>query len=69
MTTLTDKEILIGSVIDQIAQDLRDNDLTALSELLGHISDEKLKGYLPEEVFEDPNDYVGMGWIDSRGRP
>lgn len=23
---------------------------------------------LPEE-WEDPTDYVGMGWIDSRGRP
>ena len=22
----------------------------------------------PEE-WEDPSDYVGMGWIDSRGRP
>lgn len=22
----------------------------------------------PEEL-EDPSDYVGMGWIDSRGRP
>lgn len=23
---------------------------------------------VPEE-WEDPTDYVGMGWIDSRGRP
>jgi len=22
-----------------------------------------------EEVYEDPSDYVGMGWVDSRGRP
>ena len=22
----------------------------------------------PEE-WEDPSDYVGMGWVDSRGRP
>lgn len=29
---------------------------------------EELKGALPEE-WEDPTDYVGMGWIDSRGRP
>jgi hypothetical protein len=23
---------------------------------------------IPEE-WEDPSDYVGMGWVDSRGRP
>ena len=23
---------------------------------------------MPEE-WEDPSDYVGMGWVDSRGRP
>ena len=22
-----------------------------------------------EEEYEDPTDYVGMGWVDSRGRP
>jgi len=21
------------------------------------------------EEYEDPSDYVGMGWVDSRGRP
>jgi hypothetical protein len=23
----------------------------------------------PPEEWEDPSDYVGMGWVDSRGRP
>jgi hypothetical protein len=22
-----------------------------------------------DEDYEDPSDYVGMGWVDSRGRP
>jgi hypothetical protein len=22
-----------------------------------------------DEEYEDPSDYVGMGWVDSRGRP
>ena len=30
--------------------------------------DAKVQGALPEE-WEDPTDYVGMGWIDSKGRP
>jgi hypothetical protein len=30
--------------------------------------DAKTQKDAPEE-WEDPSDYVGMGWVDSRGRP
>jgi len=37
---------------------------------LGNYSASALTLYLEEEdVEEDPSDYVGMGWVDSRGRP
>ena len=32
--------------------------------------DAKMQALNPAlEEWEDPSDYVGMGWIDSRGRP
>lgn len=32
--------------------------------------DEKMQAQNPApEEYEDPADYVGMGWVDSRGRP
>jgi hypothetical protein len=44
-----DRENLIDSVIAQISADLELSDATALGELLEHLSDDVLEGYLEEE--------------------
>ena len=33
-----------------------------------HDADMQAKNPIPDE-WEDPTDYVGMGWLDSRGQP
>lgn len=57
---------LINAVLSQIKCDVDSEDMTAIEELVKHLPKNLLQGYLSE--FEDPSDYVGMGWIDSRGR-
>lgn len=42
------REELINEVLNQILQDVKDFDLTAIEELIKHIPDEALMGYLPE---------------------
>lgn len=45
---------LIDDVLNQILQDVKDFDLTAIEELIKNIPEEVLKAYLPEEVnYED----------------
>jgi hypothetical protein len=41
---------LIDDVLNQILQDAKDFDLTALEELIKNIPEDVLKAYLPEEV-------------------
>ena len=43
---------LIDDVLNQILQDTKDFDLTALEELIKNIPEDVLKAYLPEEVQE-----------------
>ena len=43
-----DRDALIDLVLIQIQDDLEGGDLSAVVELLGPLSDEWLKGYLPE---------------------
>jgi hypothetical protein len=31
--------------------------------------DARMAASPPPDEWEDPTDYIGMGWIDSRGRP
>ena len=42
------REELINLVLRQIRDDIEFGDLTAIAELLEPLSDEQLKGYLPE---------------------
>ena len=44
------KQQLIDDVLNQILQDVKDFDLTAIEELIKNIPEEVLIGYLPEEV-------------------
>jgi len=46
------RERLIEEVLNQVLQDVKDFDLTAIEELLRHIPDEVMMAYLPEEVIE-----------------
>jgi|LakMenE01Jun11ns_1017448.scaffolds.fasta_scaffold9912405_5 hypothetical protein len=41
---------LIDDVLNQILQDAKDFDLTAIEELIKNIPEDVLKAYLPEEV-------------------
>ena len=41
---------LVDRVLEQIVQDVRDGDLTAIEELLVYCDVEALKQYLPEEI-------------------
>lgn len=40
----------------------------AYASAAAHDAQVQAKNPAPEE-WEDPSDYIGMGWIDSRGRP
>ena len=44
------REDLINEVLNQILQDAKDFDLTAIEELIKNIPDEALMAYLPEEA-------------------
>jgi hypothetical protein len=44
------KEQLIDRVLDQIAHDVRIRDFTAIAELLEHVPENILEGYLPEDA-------------------
>jgi len=40
----------------------------AYASVAQHDAQVQAKNPIPDE-WEDPSDYVGMGWVDSRGRP
>ena len=47
------KQALVDLVIEQIMEDVRNYDMTAIEELLSHINDEFLVSYLSEEKAHD----------------
>lgn len=50
MEEIEDMDNLIDSVIEQIKEDIKDGDLTAIDELLRFVPKENLIGYLPEKI-------------------
>ena len=60
-------QALIDEVIKQIKCDVASGDMTAIEEMIRHLPEDRLHGYLPEH--EDPSDYFGMGWVGKDGRP
>jgi len=48
--SVTMNQQLIDDVLNQILQDVKDFDLTAVEELIKNIPEDVLKAYLPEEV-------------------
>lgn len=50
MVSLENMDNLIDSVIEQIKEDIKDGDLTAIDELLRFVPKENLIGYLPEKI-------------------
>jgi|LauGreDrversion4_2_1035121.scaffolds.fasta_scaffold50124_8 hypothetical protein len=48
---------LIGAVIAQIMEDIRNGDLSAIGELLMYIPEKNLRGYLPEDNSTEPLEY------------
>jgi len=54
---------------DELAKFMQEvNELNAAYESAAK-HDEQVMASNTEEEYEDPSDYVGMGWVDSRGRP
>jgi hypothetical protein len=43
-----DREQLLARVFDQLEDDIKDRDFTAIEELLKSVSNETLRAYLPE---------------------
>lgn len=50
---MEDKEKLIDRVIERMKIDFENGDVTAIEELLLHVSKENLIQYLPEEEWDD----------------
>ena len=48
---------LIGAVIAQIMEDIRNGEFSAIGELLNYIPEKNLQGYLPEENPTLPLEY------------
>ncbi len=48
--SMSDLQILIEAVIEQMKQDIAKGDVTAIEELLMRVPSPVLKGYLPEET-------------------
>lgn len=46
---ITEREVLMDQVLDQIVQDVNNKDFTAIYEMLLELSDKTLLAYLPEE--------------------
>lgn len=45
---MTPREQLLDRVFDQLQEDMRNGDFTAVEELLSNLPDDVLKAYLPE---------------------
>ena len=46
---ITEREVLLDQVLEQIVQDVNNNDFTAILEMLMELKDKTLIAYLPEE--------------------
>ena len=46
---ITEREVLMDQVLEQIVQDVNNKDFTALYEMLMELKDKPLIAYLPEE--------------------
>jgi hypothetical protein len=46
---ITEREVLMDQVLEQIVQDVNNKDFTALYEMLMELKDKTLIAYLPEE--------------------
>lgn len=46
---MTPREQLLDRVFDQVQEDMRNGDFTAIEELLSNLPDDVLIAYLPEE--------------------
>ena len=47
---ITEREVLLDQVLDQIVQDVNNKDFTAILEMLMELKDKTLIAYLPEEM-------------------
>lgn len=46
---VTEREVLLDQVVDQIREDIENGDFTAIYELIMELPDKTLLAYLPEE--------------------
>ena len=53
------RDTLMDLVIEQIKQDVKNEDYTAIEELLKNVSDEQLSGFISEVTFQDINSTGG----------
>jgi hypothetical protein len=53
------RDTLMDLVILQIKQDVKNEDYTAIEELLKNVSDEQLSGFISEVTFQDINSTGG----------
>ena len=55
---------------DELAKFMQEvNELNVAYESAAKHDEQGMASNTEEEEYEDPSDYVGMGWVDSRGRP
>ena len=47
---ITEREVLLDQVVDQIKKDVEEEDFTAIYELIMELNTEILLAYLPEEI-------------------
>ena len=47
---ITEREVLLDQVVDQIRKDTENGDFTAIYELIMELPDKTLLAYLPEEM-------------------
>ena len=60
-----------GIALDDFGNEVRDESgaVVIVPEDERHFYDIAYRPHEEPEEWEDPTDYVGMGWVDSRGRP
>ncbi len=66
------KDLQSTGVRDEIYISMLENEIDALDVAYAAAAehDAKMQANVPmPDEWEDPSDYVGMGWVDSRGRP
>ena len=61
------RENMTQEELEQFKKELQDLE-SAYASASAHDAQAQAKNPIPDE-WDDPTDYFGMGWIDSRGRP